>query len=208
MDKLTQYLLSIGIAVLFPIVVVFGVFTAIPQDAKVDVPRYPTRPRCYNDYNSTLRRSVNTCTTEVTQKYEEDKDAYDDAIENNRKARQDDDEKNLIRAEIALAVSIIAFVGAVWLKDQSKELSAGLVLGAATTIIGAVGVLAAYQDINNSDRLVASSFILVGFVVLTAVLAIVDKMFPKEPQPTGSPKFSSEEEKAIKSEHIIADTKK
>lgn len=168
MDKLTQYLLSLGTAILFPIVVVFGVFTIVPDP---ELPQYPRTPSnsCYATSKRCTQQQKDIYKAEKV-KADEARAAYDAAV-NSRAGN------NRTRAEIALGVSIVTFIVAVAMRAVSKEMVAGLVLGSSLCIVVAAGVISSeitYLD-ETTPRLIGVMLITSGFVVLTGVIAVIDK---------------------------------
>ena len=185
MDKLTQFLLSAGIAVLLPVVVVFGVFTIIPD---MDVPTYPayvSPPDCLYHYDQTTYTTRDTCTRAQRSDYEASQKAYDEAVKKYQRDVKVNEDKNVLRAEVALGIGVTMFIIAIATRKQSKELSAGLVIGASLVVLGGVGVVAGQlsQLESSSERLVGSLFALAGFVLLTIVLAVIERSIAEDKPP-------------------------
>lgn len=182
MEKLTQFLLSIGIAVLLPVVVVFGVFTAIPDKDMPEYPPYVSAPNCNSKYDQATRRYVDGCNIAQQTEYQSKQKAYDEAVKNRAEIAKENSSGNIVRAELALSIGVAMFIVAVLARNQSKELSAGLVIGASTVVLGGVAVIAGQwgQTDSSSAQLTGSLFTLAGFVVLTIVLAMIERTIKED----------------------------
>lgn len=182
MEKLTQFLLSIGIAVLLPVVVVFGVFTAIPDKDVPEYPPYVPAPICNSKYDQATRRYVDGCNAAQQTEYQSKQKAYDEAVKNRTDIAKENSSGNITRAELALSIGVAMFIVAVMARAQSKELSAGLVIGASVVVLGGVAVIAGHwgQTESTSTQLIGSLFTLAGFIVLTIVLAMIERTIKED----------------------------
>ncbi len=182
MEKLTQFLLSIGIAVLLPVVVVFGVFTAIPDKDVPEYPQYVSPPSCLNQYNRVTGDSENRCSSAQQAEYNTKQKAYEEAMQKREEAYKENNNSNIMRAELALSIGVAMFIVAVMARAQSKELSAGLIIGASVVVLGGVGVIAAQwgQVDSSSAQLAGSLFTLAGFVVLSIMLGLIERTIKED----------------------------
>jgi hypothetical protein len=183
MDRTMRVLLSLAIAILYPVVVYFAVVTVIPRPGASN---YPTYPSCYRQYGSSYSSRYD---------YEDDASCdrqhreYDEKLKDYNAALKEDEGKNLVRAQLALGIALLTIAGALFLRDV-KELMAGLTVGAMVVIVSAVTVLVAT---NSNDLAVGNVLlILISFIFLTTVLYLTERGLPervpeKRPEPPVTP---------------------
>lgn len=165
MDRTMRILLSLAVAILYPVVIYFMVVTLVPRSADSKYPEYPS---CYRYDNSSSRYSQSDCDREYRE-YDRKLESYQDSIDQ-------EEEKNLTRAQLALGLALITIVGVVFLRDV-KELAAGLTVGASVAVVGANTVLVAGAG---DDPTVGNVLlILLSFAFLTAVLYLTEKNLPE-----------------------------
>lgn len=167
MDRTMRILLSLAVAILYPVVIYFMVVTLVPRSADSNYPDYPS---CYRYDNSLSRSNQSDCDRQYRE-YDRKLESYQDNVDR-------EEEKNLTRAQLGLGLALITIIGAVFLRDV-KELVAGLTVGASVAVIGADTVLVtgAGDDPTVGNVLL----ILLSFVFLTAVLYLTEKNLPETP---------------------------
>lgn len=151
MDKTVKFILSLSIAILYPLVVWFVVITAVPEPSGYSTAGSNSQNRLCQGADLSFQYGSNAC-EEVT------------------RDEQDDTYRPLLALGIALFTIVILF----YIRDI-KELVGGLVVGASIVIIGAIGVLLSVS-VDDETRVINSLFILAAFTVLTGVLYGVDHL--------------------------------
>lgn len=186
MDKTARVLLSVGIGILFPLVVFFSVMTIIPSKEPAEYPRYPSCKESTYDRNLGRYTDNDNCKTEMAK--------YDAAVKDHDQAQKDNEKLNVVRGQIALAIAVLTIVGVLFLKDQ-KEITGGLVFGSSLVVIGAIStMLSGYENDQMTDML-NSILAILTFLVLTGVIYFTDQAFPstekdhghKHPTPPQAP---------------------
>jgi hypothetical protein len=171
MDKTMRVLLSLAIAILYPVVVYFAVVTLVPKPASSN---YPDYPECYNLQNSSypIRYDYDERSS-CDRQYEE----YENELKDYNSAQKKDEGNNLVRAQLALGAALITIAGAFFIRDV-KELVAGLTVGAMLVIVSAATVLVA---VNGTDLSLGNVlFVLASFIFLTAVLYLTERGMPEK----------------------------
>jgi hypothetical protein len=163
MDRTMRILLSLGIAILYPVVIYFMVVTIIP---KASDSQYPTYPTCYR--GSGYRYEQNDCDREYRE--------YDRKIESYHDSFEREESKNLTRAQIGLGLALLTMIGVVFIRDV-KEVVAGMTVGATLVVItaGSVLISGAGDDPTTGNALL----VLLCFIFLTALLFITEKALPE-----------------------------
>lgn len=186
MDKTARVLLSVGIGILFPLVVFFSVMTIIPSKEPAEYPRYPSCSESTYDRNLGRYTDNDNCKTEMAQ--------YEAAQKDYEQSQKDDEKLDVVRGQVALAIAVLTIVGVLFLKDQ-KEITGGLVFGSSLVVIGAIStMLSGYENDQMTDML-NSILAILTFLVLTGVIYFTDQAFPatdkdhghKHPTPPPAP---------------------
>lgn len=169
MDKTIRLLLSLAIAIIYPLVVYVTVVTVLPLPDRPDYPDYPSCSRSI--YDASKRRSVPNpnCQSQYAR--------YDEEVADYRKAEEKKNEKNVNRAQLALIIALLTMIFALFIRDV-KELTGGLIAGASMIVIAAASVVLGYD--NNPPSWPSLVVLVAGFIVLTVMLFVVDKFYPHE----------------------------
>ncbi|HLC91676.1 MAG TPA: hypothetical protein VJC09_01345 [Candidatus Saccharimonadales bacterium] len=175
MDKNARIILGFAIGILFPILIYFTAITVIPNGKTPQYPIEPSTPICnVSRYDSYSGADVEYNQCNYNRSYQDKKQAYEEELKNYNDTVAKNEKRHVYQAEAVLVISIIGIVCAVAFR-QARELLGGLTGGSALSIIVAVTIIAAYMSDNHPEK-VLTLMVTIGFVILTVILWIVEKV--------------------------------
>lgn len=171
MDKTVRVLLSVGIGILFPLVVYFTVVTIVPSKQYSSYPEYPDCQQEKYDYYSKEYTTDYDCKAKY-EEYEKQKDSYEAYVKSN-------EDLDIIRGQIALVIAVLTIIGMLFIKDQ-KEITGGLVFGSTLVVIGAISTMLSGYDLDEATEALNSFLSIFAFLGLVGVMYFVDKSYPSD----------------------------
>lgn len=160
MDKVARTIMTVAVAVLFPVLVYFTANTFLP-DKSISTNRYDDRSYCTDDYNPSKPSSCS---------YR----GYSYGVQDN--------DRGVMRSGLAISLALVGLVVALALR-KIKELLVGFVVGGSITIFGAVTYLAGVGDPGTSS---VSQFVYwmsaFAFVAMVSILYTADHSLAKPKQ--------------------------